>query len=165
MAGIKLVLSYIRTMNMKKLLPILLLIIMAVAVIGIRRCNSSKATAKKTTTQRQNPAGGTNNTSSANDTVRSRGFARNPDKLFFTKHAKCRMKCRQITQAEVKAILVDGNINYNKSELNEERGPKYAIEGITNDGQHVRIIFAPNTQHISVLTVIDLEEDYTCNCD
>jgi len=56
------------------------------------------------------------------------------------------MKCRHITQQEVKDILVNGTINYNKSDLNDSRGPSYAVEGMTRDRQKVRIIFAPQGQ-------------------
>ena len=75
------------------------------------------------------------------------------------------MKCRHITQQEVKDILVNGTINYNKSELNDPRGPTYALEGRTKDGQKVRIIFAPKKEHTTVVTVIDLENEFACNCD
>ncbi|MDQ6815640.1 MAG: DUF4258 domain-containing protein, partial [Bacteroidota bacterium] len=91
-------------------------------------------------------------------------FDRTTTNLFFTKHARCRMQCRHITQQEVKDILVNGTINYNKSNLHDPQGPTYAVEGITNDRQHVRIIFAPKQQHLTVVTVIDLEVDYECNC-
>ena len=39
------------------------------------------------------------------------------------------------------------------------------LEGNTDDGQHVRIIFAPKKQHISVVTVIDLENEFECDCN
>ncbi len=152
-------------MNQKKLLPILLLVILAVVALFIKRCNNHP-TAKGTsqsTTRYNSPAANPSNNGNYDD--RTKGLDRNPDKLFYTKHARCRMKCRHITQQEVKDILVNGTINYNKSELQDARGPKYAVEGNTNDGQHVRIIFAPNSQHISVVTVIDLEEDFACSCD
>ncbi len=64
------------------------------------------------------------------------------------------MKCRRITQQEVKDILVNGTINYNKSDLNDSRGPSYAVEGMTRDRQKVRIIFAPagTGRDLSLLT-------------
>lgn len=92
-------------------------------------------------------------------------FDRSGTNLFFTKHAKCRMKCRHITQQEVKDILVNGTINYNKSDLNDPRGPSYAVEGTTKDRQKVRIIFAPKQERTTVVTVIDLEREYVCNCN
>jgi hypothetical protein len=75
------------------------------------------------------------------------------------------MKCRYITQQEVKDILAAGTINYAKSDLQDPRGNTYAVEGITRDRQKVRIIFAPKKQHVSVVTVIDLQEEFACNCN
>jgi hypothetical protein len=42
--------------------------------------------------------------------------------------------------------------------------PKYALEGLTKDGQEVRIIFANSPRGIVVVTVIDLENEWKCNC-
>jgi Domain of unknown function (DUF4258) len=91
-----------------------------------------------------------------------KGLDRNATDLFFTKHARCRMQCRHITQEEIKEILQQGEINYRKSDLNAAQGPKYAVEGYSHEKQHIRCIFAPNTQHMTVVTVIDLDEDWEC---
>ncbi len=72
------------------------------------------------------------------------------------------MACRKITQKEVQEILLEGKINYNKSELDNPQGPTYAVEGVTSDRQRVRIIFAPKQKHLSVVTVIDLENEFAC---
>lgn len=90
------------------------------------------------------------------------GFNRANDHLKLTKHAKCRMDCRHITEDELKEILHDGNINYNKSELNDSRGPKYALEGYTSEHQHLRIIFAPEVSDMVVVTCIDLDTEWQC---
>ena len=74
------------------------------------------------------------------------------------------MKCRQITQQEVRDILLNGKVNYNKSDLNDPKGASYALEGYTKDRQHIRVIFAPKQKHLSVVTVIDLEEERPCSC-
>ena len=68
---------------------------------------------------------------------------RHPDRLIYTKHARCRMGCRHIDEAEVQEILQEGRINYRKSEPAGRPDPKYALEGTTRDGQQVRIVFAP----------------------
>lgn len=144
-------------MNVKKILPVLLLILMAVLPLAIRRCNDTLQ-----------PAGSAEKNTSANTRVINKEqvkFDRSVTNLFFTKHAKCRMKCRHITQKEVKDILVNGTINYNKSDLNDARGPAYAVEGVTKDRQKVRIIFAPKKQHLTVVTVIDFGQEYICNCN
>ena len=159
-------------MNLKKILPVLLLLVMAVIAIGIRRCNSkspSNSTNNKyrstenthlpASTTRRNPI--PENKTKVNREV---GLDRNATNLYFTKHAKCRMKCRHITQQEVKDILANGEINYSKSELQDPRGATYAVEGRTRDRQQVRIIFAPKKAHLTVVTVIDLQVANECHC-
>ena len=79
----------------------------------------------------------------------------------YSRHAKCRMACRQIDESEVKDILSNGEINYNK-EQDGEKGVSYPLEGTTKDGQHVRIVFAPKEKEIIVVTAIDLEKDWPC---
>jgi len=89
-------------------------------------------------------------------------------KLIYTKHARCRMECREITEAEVEFILADGVVNEEKSkEVNEEakgRCPTYALEGNTKDGQHVRIVFGACEKITKVVTAIDLGAEHECNC-
>lgn len=89
---------------------------------------------------------------------------RHPGQLIFTKHARCRMGCRHIDEAEVQEILEKGRINYRKSEPAGRPDPKYALEGTTHDGQEVRIIFAPAKRGMVVVTVIDLGTEWTCDC-
>ncbi len=74
------------------------------------------------------------------------------------------MGCRHITEDEVVDILRNGTINYGKSDMRGSPDPKYAIEGDTKDGQEVRIIFANSPRGIVVVTVIDLENEWKCNC-
>lgn len=94
------------------------------------------------------------------------GFDRNHanGKLVFTKHARCRMGCRHIDESEVREILEKGSVNARKSEPAARPDPKYALEGRTRDGQQVRIIFAPAGRGMVVVTVIDLDTDWTCDC-
>ena len=85
-------------------------------------------------------------------------------KLIYSKHARCRMACRHIDESEVQEILQTGSINERKSEPAARPDPKYALEGRTHDGQQVRIIFAPASRGMVVVTVIDLDTDWTCDC-
>lgn len=144
-------------MKLKKILPVLLLMLMAVITLAIKRCNTASLPPVST---EEKPSVDTR----AGNSEQIK-FDRTATNLFFTKHAKCRMKCRHITQQEVKDILVNGRINYNKSDLNDPTGPSYAVEGVTKDRQKVRIIFAPKKQHLTVVTVIDLDQEYVCNCN
>lgn len=90
---------------------------------------------------------------------------RNIDNFILTRHAKCRMECRDITEEEIKEILHDGNINYMKSNLNDERGATYALEGYSHKHQHLRIVFAPKKDEMVIVTCIDLDKDWQCDCN
>ena len=68
------------------------------------------------------------------------------------------------SQAEVEEIMQDGKINYNKSNVNARPCPAYALEGVTKDNQRVRIVFGQCDLKTKVITVIDLETDWTCDC-
>ncbi len=144
---------------MKKLLPFVFFIVLAIIALTIKQCNNNSGLVTNSPSRTEN----TTVKAGSGNTGRIK-FDRNPAKFYFTKHARCRMKCRQITQKEVKHILANGTINYNKSDLNDSQGPTYAVEGVTKDRQHVRIIFAPKQQHMSVVTVIDLEVEHQCDC-
>jgi hypothetical protein len=95
---------------------------------------------------------------------RDAGFDRRVGKLIYTKHARCRMGCRHIDESEVQEILETGIVNDRKSEPAARPDPKYAVEGKTHDGQQVRIIFAPSDRGMVVVTVIDLDTDWSCDC-
>ena len=79
----------------------------------------------------------------------------------YSRHAKCRMECRNIDESEVKEILANGEINYSKEQQNE-KGVTYPLEGTTHDGQHVRIVFAPKEKEVVVVTAIDLDTNWPC---
>jgi Domain of unknown function (DUF4258) len=144
---------------MKKTAPFLLLIVMAVAIIVIKQCknnNTARFKTKTTTnTQRKDPA---------DQVSRDKGFNRRVSYLEYSNHARCRMDCRHITQAEVEDIMQNGRINYNKSDLQNTRCPRYAVEGITRDDQRVRIVFAQCNEKSEVVTVIDLDTEWACHC-
>lgn len=85
--------------------------------------------------------------------------------LVFTLHARCRMSCRHITEQEIREVLRDGHINEHKSNPSDKPCPTYAIEDQTNHGQHLRIVFATCGEEVKVVTCIDLDHDYTCDCN
>ena len=91
------------------------------------------------------------------------GFNRNTENLLFSKHARCRMECRKIDEAEVREILKNGTINHKKIQ-SDKRGMTYPVEGFTHDKQHVRIVFAPKDDALMVVTVIDLGTEWKCDC-
>ena len=138
--------------------PDLLILILGAAVIVIKTCKNSKQPESRPKVVNND------STDPASKVNRDRGFDRRISYLEYSKHAKCRMQCRRITQAEVEDIMQNGKINYNKSDLQNTRCPRYALEGDTEDRQHVRIIFAQCNEKTEVVTVIDLETEWQCDC-
>ena len=74
------------------------------------------------------------------------------------------MECRNIDESEVKEILLEGDINFDKIE-ESSKGVSYPLEGITRDKQHVRIVFAPHDNKLVVVTVVDLDKEWECDCE
>lgn len=133
---------------MKKASPYIILIVLVVVAIFLRNCvrNKSENTDKEVS-------------------IKQRGLNRNPANINYSKHARCRMDCRKIDENEVKYILENGKINYNKSNLKgNDCNKKYAVEGISKDKQKLRIIFAPCNNEVTVVTCIDLDTEWECNC-
>ncbi|MEQ1587881.1 MAG: DUF4258 domain-containing protein [Cyclobacteriaceae bacterium] len=145
---------------MKKAIPYLLLLVLFIVALFVRQYRERKSTGSEQTSQTEARKDG----KSSSDSRNSLDVFRDPDaEYFFTKHARCRMECRRITQKEVKEIVRKAEVNYNKSELDAPQGPKYALEGYTSkDRQHVRIIVAPKQKHLSIVTVIDLDKEWEC---
>ena len=132
--------------------PLVVVVILSIALFVVKTCQSNKTepTSNNTTT----------------DNYSGRGLNRNSSTINYSKHARCRMACRHIDESEVKEILKDGKINYTKSELDGTDCKKqYAVEGTTHDKQRVRIIFAPCNTEVTVVTVIDLGEEWACDCE
>ena len=75
------------------------------------------------------------------------------------------MDCRHITEVEIKEILEKGEINYNKSEPNGHPDPKYALDGYTKEGQHLRVVFATAERGLVVITCIELGVEWQCDCN
>ncbi len=146
---------------MKKVIPYLLVLVFFILALLVKHCRDqepSPETKSVTNNQKENAGNSKNNLD----------IFRDPEATyFFTKHARCRMACRRITQKEVKEIVRKAEVNYNKSDLNDPKGPTYALEGYTTkDQQHLRIIVAPKQRHLSIVTVIDLDKDWECpSCD
>ncbi len=140
-------------MNLKKLLPFIFIVLLALVTLAVRRCSSSSVGNQK----KINP--------SSKDIKADikRGLNRSPSHINYSEHAKCRMQCRHITESEVKDMLANGIINYKKSELQgADCKKKYAVEGESKDGQRLRIIFAPCDDEVTVVTCIDVKEEWDC---
>jgi len=138
---------------MKKAAPLFLLLILALALFVIKKCGHSTSASKNKNTG-----------STTAEVNRDRGFDRRISYLQYSNHAKCRMQCRHISENEVEETMLNGTINYRKSDIQNARCPRYAIEDETKDGQHVRIVFAQCDNYTEVVTVIDLGTEWTCDC-
>ena len=143
--------------NLRKALPYIFLLLLAIVIFVVKKCSNSQPSKPdpKTNTDKRDPSAEVN---------RDHGFDRRVSYLQYSNHAKCRMECRHITQAEVEEIMKDGTINYKKSDISNARCPRYAVEGVTSDKQDVRIVFAQCNESTTVVTVIDLDTEWTCHC-
>jgi len=136
----------------KKWYPYILIIVLGAALFIVKRWRNNGTSSNKT------------NTHTTSEVNRNRGFDRRISYIEYTEHAKCRMECRHISREEVEEIMKDGNINCNKSDVDARPCPAYALEGITKDDQRVRIVFGQCDEKTKVITVIDLNTDWTCHC-
>lgn len=144
--------------QLKKIFPIVLIFVLAGLTFAIRQCNDKQTTKPKTTV----PIETKKNESGVVD--RNKGFDRRISYLEYSNHAKCRMKCRKISEQEVEQIMRDGKINYRKSDVQNAQCPRYAVEGVTTDDQKVRIVFAQCNEKSVVVTVVDLDTEWSCDC-
>lgn len=145
----------------RKYLPFILLIVAALLLFFIKKHQRGAAIQINQTEQVDNTI--TVPAILPENEDRIEGFNRNPANLIFSKHAKCRMDCRNIDESEVKEILKSGKINYKKVQ-SDKRGKTFPVEGYTHDKQFVRIVFAPRGNDLVVVTVIDLNTEWSCNC-
>jgi len=143
---------------LKKYLPYIVLIAAAVLLWYVKTHQRGSLPNKPNTGQNQSipvPA--------ITTTENNEPFNRHTGHLIYSKHARCRMDCRHIDESEVQEILDNGTVNYNKIE-DSDKGKSYPLEGITHDKQHVRIVFAPKKEDLVVVTFIDLDKDWYCDC-
>lgn len=95
---------------------------------------------------------------------RKEAFDRTPVSLEFTRHALCRMDCREISEKDIEAIMKKGIINFNKSNRRDTPCPTYALQGFTSDGENIQVIFAQCSDETRVITCYNLKRDFECDC-
>jgi len=91
------------------------------------------------------------------------GFTRQPDTIFYTRHARCRMECRHISEPEIREIITNGTLNKKKIQSYEDR-VSYPLEGKTSTDRLLRIVVATRRNSLVIVTAIDLDRDWPCNC-
>jgi hypothetical protein len=84
--------------------------------------------------------------------------------LDYTKHSLCRMDCRKISEQDVEEILAEGTVNLRRSDPADKPCPTYVLEGYTQDKEHLRVVFAQCSNSTRVVTCINLDEEFTCDC-
>jgi hypothetical protein len=85
--------------------------------------------------------------------------------IVLTKHARCRMACRDISEQEIKEIINNGTIDVERSDPEAERGAEYALEGYSHERQHLRVIVSPHDNKLVVISCIDLDKEWKCDCN
>jgi len=145
--------------QLRKAAPLILVALLASLLFIVRRCKDERPTKAKTTVTNNRTPG-----KSEGVIDRNKGFDRRISYLEYSNHAKCRMECRKISQAEIEEIMQNGKVNYNKSDIQNSKCPRYAVEGVTADSQEVRIVFAQCNEKTVIVTVIDLDREWNCSC-
>lgn len=92
-------------------------------------------------------------------------FDRTTRPLEYSKHALCRMECRDISEAEILEIRQNGKVNVGKSDFEAKGCPRWAVEGFSEDGQELRIVFAQCDDKMVVVTAIDIDKEHKCSCN
>lgn len=82
--------------------------------------------------------------------------------LRWSEHARCRMACRQVSEAEVRAALARGVLDPTRTRQEPGRCPTHAVHDRSDDGQPLRVVFAACDDATVVVTVIDLGTDWPC---
>lgn len=91
-------------------------------------------------------------------------FDRTPKVLQFTSGARCRMVCRQISEAEIREIMKKGIINFNRSNRRGQPCPIFALQGRTGNGASIRVHFSQCAEATTVMDCYNLERDTECAC-
>jgi hypothetical protein len=149
---------------LKKYFSVIMLIAAAGLFLYIKMHQRGPLPAQPGTVQTDHPVRDPSVTPpSDNPNRREEGFNRRTSHIFYSKHARCRMECRHINEEEIKEILEEGTVNYSKIE-DDGRGKTYPLEGVTHEHQHLRVVFAPKDDGLLVVTCIDLDTEWPCDC-
>eukprot|EP00891_Asterochloris_glomerata_P007416 jgi/Astpho2/7416/Aster-x1432 len=83
----------------------------------------------------------------------------------YTEHAKCRMDCRYISDAEVRESLKTGKVNSRKSNREALPCPKITVDAAVGpNGKHIQNVFNACPGSTDVITVIDTDTNWACYC-
>lgn len=84
--------------------------------------------------------------------------------LDVTRHGSCRMSCRGVDDAEIRDVILHGELD---PERTREDGPctSYALHGRGTDGARLRVVVAGCDDVTRLVTVVDLDRDWPCDCE
>ncbi len=87
-----------------------------------------------------------------------------------TRHFSGRMECRKVTEMEIREVWLDGKLkDFEPKSESCTNGfeAKYTIEGKTNDGRSLTIVFSASnwTRKVRFITVWENGRDYKCPDD
>jgi hypothetical protein len=89
-----------------------------------------------------------------------------PNALAYSRHARCRMDCRDISEDLVEQVYREGSLNCGKSDPAgaKDGNPRYALEMEDGSRGRVRIIVGDDHNEHVIITVIRLDEKDNCSC-
>lgn len=64
----------------------------------------------------------------------------------------------------MRLIMKKGIINFSKSNRTGRPCPTYALQGVTPDGESLRVVFAQCDEETKVVTCYNLKKDFNCYC-
>jgi hypothetical protein len=85
------------------------------------------------------------------------------DDLVYVEHARCRMACRDISEALVAEVYLKGELNCRKSTVANGH-PRYALERRDHRGDLIRIIVELDGGEHVIVTAIRLDQPDHCTC-
>ena len=135
---------------MKKGAPFLLIVVLAMLVLAIRRCQQVKSDHRKV--------------KSAKSERSTRGFQRQISLIAYTPDARCSMQCNKISKEDIEEIMQRGTINYRKTNVKRTPCPVYTLQGFTNDREQIQVVFEQCPDKTNLVTCSNLNRTGTCDC-
>ena len=91
-------------------------------------------------------------------------FNRAPDQIRFYAFALCRMRCLNISEADVKTVLERGIININRSNRLVRPCPLFAVQARVRSG-YVRVVYEQCRNATYVVNCYNLQRNSPCACE
>ena len=86
-------------------------------------------------------------------------------KTSYSDKAICNMECRNISKDGIREMLTRGDVLFSESETRAKPCPSYVIEGETDAGRLLRVVFTRCDSTSEVLSAHAVDENLDCSCD